>query len=73
MCLLNWKFSGSFSQSDLQKEEEGAGLVPSCSDALIDQNFRKPCYITCIFLPSNYVRIHTEQIVTLKMEVTGYS
>jgi hypothetical protein len=66
-------FSGSFSQSDLQEEEEGAGLVPSCSDALIDQNFHKLCYITCIFLPPNYVRIHTEQIVTLKIEVTGYS
>jgi hypothetical protein len=73
MCLLNWKFSGNFSQSDLQEGEEAAGLVPSCSDgaglvpscsegvglvasgsdALIGQNFRKPCYITCIFLPPN--------------------
>jgi len=73
MCLLNRKFSGSFSQSVLQQAEEGTGLVPNCSDALIDQNFCTPHYVTCILLPPNYVRIHIEQIFTLKMEVTGYS
>jgi hypothetical protein len=43
-------FAGSFTQSDLQKEEEGVGFVQSCSGALIGQNFHKPCHINCIFL-----------------------
>jgi hypothetical protein len=74
MCLLNWKFSGDFSQSDLQEEEEGTGLVQYQVVQMLWLARISANHVTSPeFFFLQIVRLHMEHTVTLKMEITGYS